>query len=265
LTPDADTDPLNCAAEVCTLTVAPEINSTLTDGTYNWTAFADNGFDVSEAANASFGFKINTGDINLLVNGSFETLDVEGKPNVLPWTVKNATGDKAKCDKEGKPAGARTGVCAFRFKGGVGEASKLTQTVSDNPVFSVVGVGVGDTVFAEAFVNTLAEAPGKLTLKVKYVTPTAGANGDGKDKISVDLAPTADIYTAFSTTPLVLADAVTSVKVSISFKGIAGKMLVDDVTFTREGLDITVGLTNRGGGLLELPKPQPGLSTQGGQ
>ncbi|MBC8100536.1 MAG: hypothetical protein H7Y11_13925, partial [Armatimonadetes bacterium] len=91
LTPDADTDPLNCAAEVCTLTVAPAINSTLTDGTYNWTAFADNGFDITEAANASFGFKINTGDINLLVNGGFETLDVEGKPNVLPWTVKNAT------------------------------------------------------------------------------------------------------------------------------------------------------------------------------
>ncbi|HEX2619997.1 MAG TPA: ExeM/NucH family extracellular endonuclease, partial [Phototrophicaceae bacterium] len=50
----------------------------------------------------------------LLVNGGFEAKTGNGKPDLTPWTLKNAVGDKIKCDV----TIAFEGTCAFLFKGG---------------------------------------------------------------------------------------------------------------------------------------------------
>ncbi|MBC8098732.1 MAG: S8 family serine peptidase, partial [Armatimonadetes bacterium] len=65
----------------------------------------------------------------LIDNGGFELLGSDGKPNLTPWTIANASSDQGKCNKAGKPPVANTGNCAYRSKGREGENSKLSQIV----------------------------------------------------------------------------------------------------------------------------------------
>lgn len=249
LTPAADTDALTCADGTCTLTVDATTQAELTDGTYAWTVFADNGFDTTEASNAAYLFKVNTGDIELLVNGSFEAAGAkENAP--ADWTVKNKSGDKRKVDAEV----ANSGIAYFSFKGKPGENAKLTQKVSDNSAFGSVALSEGDTLTAQVFINTEVANPGKLIVKIKYADPTAGANGKGKDKLVVNLTGTTG-YQAFGDT-ITIDDTVTKLVFIVGYTSTSGKMSVDDASLVRSGLTNT---TRSDGGSV-LPLPPSGLT-----
>jgi subtilisin family serine protease len=225
LTAAADSDPLTCDTSVCTLTVGAAEQALLTDGFYSWTVIALSNVDV-EASNAPFTFRVNTGDVDLLVNGGFEEAG-DSAGDALNWDVKNKSGDKRKED----PTKAYSGNAFFQFKGKAGENSKLQQKVESNPLFMQVGVGEGDVLNGSVFVNTEIAAPGKLTIKVKYEDATAGTNGDGKDKVVIDLAATTGYQEV--TASLTAADTVTKLRFVINFKSTSGKMLVDEASLIR--------------------------------
>jgi hypothetical protein len=231
LTPAADADPLTCDV-VCTLTVDASVQALLTDGQYAWTVFAANAFGETEASNAPFFFTVNTGNLNLIVNGGFESQDAEGKPVLDPWTPKNVAGDKIKCNKDKDGDGtidkivAFAGNCAFQFKGAAGENSKIQQS----PAFAGL-VNQGDTLTFSLYANTKLPAAGKIAaVKIKYVEADAGAGGEGKDKIEIVLnAPTAnENYELFSGS-LVVDGTINKLKVQVRNKNTSGKFFVDEV------------------------------------
>jgi hypothetical protein len=103
----------------------------------------------------------------LLVNGGFENGD-DG------WTVKNAAGDKVKCNKEGKNL-AHSGNCGWRFKGGADENTKLQQTITS-------GLEAGDTLTLSGFVRIYEGTAGKVKVIIKYLDQTVP-----KSKITVEI------------------------------------------------------------------------------
>jgi hypothetical protein len=101
--------------------------------------------------------------MELVENGGFEATDLRA-PVLDPWTVKNGVGDKSKCNKDKDGDGvpdkffSHTGECAFRFKGGAGENSKLTQIID----ISGVMFSSGDTLDLLAYIDAGSAATGKV-------------------------------------------------------------------------------------------------------
>jgi M6 family metalloprotease-like protein len=155
----------------------------------------------------------------LVENGGFELKDGTGSADLTPWTVKNPTSDKIKCNKS--KIIALAGACAFQFKGGVGENSKLVQTVDLTGITLVSG----DTLDLLVYTNTNIADAGKLKLRVKYTdtTPT------GKITESV-LAN--GVYNSINQTLVIGSSAVSKIKVQIDFKGASGKLYVDVVSLS---------------------------------
>lgn len=148
----------------------------------------------------------------LVVNGGFED-------QLNGWTLKNAVGDKVKCDSETKIV-AYEGICAFKFKGGAGENSKLQQvlTVSGTPA-------ADDTIDLSAYLNAKKETvSGKMKLVVKY--------GDGSSSKSIaTFAPSLEGYILIAGDQIVLTSAdVSKVKLIISHKSPNGKAYLDAVS-----------------------------------
>ncbi|MBC8099305.1 MAG: alpha amylase N-terminal ig-like domain-containing protein [Armatimonadetes bacterium] len=176
--------------------------------------------------------------IELLLNSDFET---DANADKLPdsWTGKNLTGDKQKCNKPEKVI-ANTGECAFQFKGGLGEISQLRQTV-DLTAFTFA---TGDTLTLIGANYPKGTVNAKITLQAKYLDATE------KTKVSLELATEAADYQSF-TLSLVLASGSSNlgqIRVQISNKALAGKLLVDSFSLTNEG-------SARGTGLISLPQP----------
>jgi hypothetical protein len=158
----------------------------------------------------------------LLENGGFEAQDL------TPWTIKNATGDKLKCNKDKDGNGipdkivAHTGDCAFMFKGFAGENSKLSQTVD----LTGLPFASGDTLQLNVFVKgSSAATTARIKLRVKYTdeTPTG--------KLNVDILQTAD-YAPLSGSLDVESAAVGKIKFQIDHKGASGKVYIDDAALT---------------------------------
>jgi hypothetical protein len=224
-------DACDTTAGVCTLPLTSSEHMLLTDGQYAWTVVAINNDGDTEASNAPFLFTVNTAPILLVVNGGFESKDEDGDPDLLPWEGKNVTGDKIKCNKDSDGDGtidkifAFSGECAFQFKGGVGENSKIQQNLDATQVFA------GDTLTFSAYINTKITGAGNVALlKLKYSDPTAGEGGKGKDKLqlAVDTPTANDTYQFFSNTILV-DDNVTKAKVILRNRSTSGKLFFDDV------------------------------------
>jgi len=100
----------------------------------------------------------------------------------------------------------------------------------------------GDTLTANVYVNTSQDNAGTLMVKVKYNEPTAGQNGNGKDKLNVPIVATTD-YQAFTGT-LNVAGSVKHVKFMIKFKKQSGKMFVDDASLIREGVEVSAAFSD---------------------
>lgn len=151
---------------------------------------------------------------NLIRNGGMEAATDNGS---LPddWAFKNLTKDKLKCDNPAKNKFfAYAGNCAFMFKGGPGEVSKLTQTYT--PTASLSG-----TLSTELYTQGSNEAVnGKFTVKVFY------SNG-GKAKLKVSVLPSAS-YTRRTGT-LKLNGSVTKIKFILANSSTGGKVFIDNV------------------------------------
>ncbi|MBC8098088.1 MAG: hypothetical protein H7Y11_01480, partial [Armatimonadetes bacterium] len=256
LTPNTDADGLVCSTTVCTFTLSAELKALLSTGTYAWTALAASpGGQESEATNAAFMFSVNPGDLALLLNGGFE-LDAEADKIPDGWLGKNLTGDKRKCNKPGKVI-AYEGECAFEFKGVAGEASKLQQKLT------IDGLGLvnGDVLVITSYTQgkeALADV-GSITLKVKYVNTTLPA-----DKLKQTLAGGTYAYDE-SSGELTVDGEVDSVKVTLGYTGITGKLQIDGMSVTLKGNSTRLGILTSAGdsGLIPLPAPvQPGLLPQ---
>lgn len=166
-------------------------------------------------------------DVNTITNGGFEA-------ELAPWVVKAGVGDKVKCNKAGKPV-TTMGVCAFMFKGGTGENSKLEQTAD------LTGITFADTDMLDlsAWVKaTNPAASGKLKVRVKYTDDTKTG------KIDMNIVPNADNTELMGSYVLQSAN-VSKIKVQISHKSAAGKVYIDEVS-----LVYTAGT---GSNLLPLP------------
>ncbi|MBK9122987.1 MAG: hypothetical protein IPM16_07660 [Chloroflexi bacterium] len=223
LTPATDGDGLTCNFETRICTYEPTVGelAALSEGTFAWTVFAVSpGGNPRESSMGAITFRINTGDIEMLVNGGFEEKDpVTGA--AIGWTVENSTGDTVKCNKPGKTF-TNFGECAFRFKGGVGESSKLVQLVYD----SLWNMTTGDVIQLEGILNAAALTEGDIVvqLKVAYVD-----GGLPKDKAKYK--PPTGVYVDQAMAPLsiVIDGAVAEITVQIKHKADSGKIYLDEL------------------------------------
>jgi hypothetical protein len=156
--------------------------------------------------------------IELLGNGDFESQAASAR-DLTPWTLKNPSGDKIKCNKETKII-ANTGECAFMLRGAVGELTSLTQKVAvESFTFAP-----DETLTLIAYVNAKGVPQGKFKLRVKYVDTTLPTG-----KLNLDLIQT-DGYELLSGDVTLLDDEVASIKLTISHRTPSGKVYVDTIS-----------------------------------
>jgi hypothetical protein len=153
--------------------------------------------------------------VELLMNGSFEDA-ASGIPD--GWTPKNATSDKQKCNKLGKII-AFEGECAYQFKGSLNENSKLQQVVD----LSGVIISAGDTLTLSGYVHAKGTVKASVKVRVSY------ASLDEKGKITVKLNTPTTGYQPLSSSPLLITDDVTGVKVQLANQSPSGKILFDAI------------------------------------
>ena len=156
--------------------------------------------------------------VELLINGGFEN-------NATGWTVKNATGDKVKCNKPTKTF-AYSGNCAWRFKGGPGENAKIQQIITS-------GVTSGDVLKLGGYVNAGGAVSGKLKLVVTYadgVTP--------KGKLTINLtSPTSGYVPLSSLQPALtvnVAAPVEKIKLMVKNSSTSGKVYIDTLSLSAQ-------------------------------
>jgi hypothetical protein len=237
MTAASDSDTLTCTDGVCSYTFTEQQSDLAAEaGVYEWSVTAANGmFETVNALNNPFFYILlePTPDVTptasvgteLLSNGGFEARDAAEKPILSPWTIKNATGDKIKCNKDKDGDGtldkiyANNGDCGFVFKGGAGENSKIQQ----NGNLSSITPAAGDGLNVQMFLNTSVSVDGKIKVVVKYT------DGTTKSKITEAIEATTGYQSVGGNTTLASA-AVEKIKVSIGFKGTSGKVLLDDVS-----------------------------------
>ncbi|MBK8134532.1 MAG: Ig-like domain-containing protein [Chloroflexi bacterium] len=186
----------------------------------------------------SFDFK--TEYLELLDNGGFEESDVRG---LTPWIVTNGTGDKVLCNPRPVAVPVVSGVCAFRFKGSVTEASVLSQVVNVTGVPFVLG----DEVILGAYHSNLTVSKIKTILEIRYADAETAL-------IKLKGIPTSG-YQYFASPTVVLDSAnVTRIRVKFKHTSTTGKAWIDDVTLMlRQGDARAIPESNQ-------PSPLPGIA-----
>ncbi|MBC8100013.1 MAG: hypothetical protein H7Y11_11270 [Armatimonadetes bacterium] len=178
--------------------------------------------------------------VELLTNGGFESKLTDGKPDLLPWAGIGLVGDKIKCNKPGKVI-ARSGDCAFKFKGSETEASKIRQDVN----LAGFSFQLFDELDMRVFIRATSETTaGKVKLTVKY------GDGTPKGKVSFDLLQTS-AYTRFGGVYTLLSTNLTRIRVQVSYRAISGKIYADDASLLKYSNLRQVEVQ---GGLLPLPR-----------
>ena len=153
-------------------------------------------------------------EFELLTDGGFES-------SAISWTIKNVTGDKVKCNKDGKIV-ARSGNCAWQFKGVEGENARLQQTM--------VSPQATDTLTLSGYVNAKGMVSSKIKVVVKYTDPATP-----KSKITVNVSSaTGGAYVPLnSIQPELMTDVVSAVdklKITVRNSGTSGKVFYDDLS-----------------------------------
>ena len=231
-----------CDATGCT--VAADLSS-FGDGMYSWTVVANNTKGKVEASNGSFMLRVQTGSVELLENGSFET-QAAASNAPADWGLSNASKDKLKCNKileDGTvKIKAYEGNCAFMFKGSVGERSKLkqVQNVGD------MNIGPADTLtFSGAFKGNKESVNGVIKVQVRY---TDLSIPNSKQNVRFDLTTGYEAFTPLIFTP---EGDVSKVKVVIKHTSPTGKVFVDGLSLI---LNESAVLTPIDDGLLPPPE-----------
>lgn len=148
-------------------------------------------------------------EFELLTNGGFET-------GITGWTVSGGSSDKVRCN--GAKIIAHEGDCAFVFKGGPGENSRLT------PIITASGVETGDRLQFQLFYRGKGGAVnGTVKLRVKY----AGATPTGKLNAALIAS---DGYVEVLETIEFASAEVSKIKLQISHRSASGKLYVDAVS-----------------------------------
>lgn len=147
-------------------------------------------------------------DGNRLLNVGFED-------GTTGWKIMSTGGDGVMC-KAGLSA---VGACAFRFKGNVGEKSKLRQPV----IFAPGDIQAGDIVtLSFSVLADDAVSDGLARLRLVY---TDGTTGDAQTSFT----PTGGAY-APQSLAVTAEKPVQSARVLFTYRGITGKVFLDDVT-----------------------------------
>lgn len=237
LTPEADGDGLTCDFDGRTCTYVPtgSERTAMAKGRYTWTVFAESpGGQRTEASNGALRLRVNTGDIELLVNGGFEA---DANNDKIPdgWTVAGATKDKRRCNK---PTVTITtfGNCAFMFKGSAAENSTLTQKIMDTGY----GMGAGDAIRVLGKAQATALPAGvQVKLAVKYVN-----NAFPKDKATINIPAGDYAFSAIPQNELNIDGPVHKITVKVINRAKSGKVMLDDFSLLLLGPDTPRGITN---------------------
>lgn len=237
-----------CVSGVCTYIADP---SDFDSGKYAWTVVADGvGAADVEASNGGIVFMVNVGDIEMVVNGGFETAGATaGKP--ANWKGLRLTNDKRACTAKGNGSN-----CALTFTGGGVPANPLfKQTLNFTP-YVIVG---GESLTISADVYASKTAPGAVVvLNIVYLDTTAGVNNNGKDKFVINpTGLTVNTYTSL-TTNAVLDGDVKKATLIVQYRQPNGKLRVDNVSVLLTG-DVAPRTDTRAGGVLPLPTAPDGF------
>lgn len=205
-----------CSSGVCTASLDV---TALEDGTYSWTVVANGEI---EAENAPFLFTVNTGAIEVINNGGFETQGASAA-NAEGWTRINFGGDKRKCGGVGD-----TSDCAFMVKGGKNEQSVLRQNI-DPTRLAQLAIQADDTLLLSARVKSNnVKAGAQVRVRLTYIS--------GKvESFKFPLpATTGGAYADLATTPMKPDEAVKKIRVEVRYINPAatGKFWIDDVQLT---------------------------------
>ncbi|MCU0498469.1 MAG: hypothetical protein MUF87_14050 [Anaerolineae bacterium] len=249
LTPDADADALECTPNVCTYTAPSAVTTVLSSGQYSWTVRAESPAGTpTEASNGPYVFILNTGAINILVNGGFEE-DInpaDGLPD--GWTFSGLTGDRRRCNTATSTV-ALEGNCAFNFVNAAGENSAVSQTVN----FAPYNLVAGDVLTLSAQVRTRNMTSGaQIRLTVTYANTALP-----QDRVSVTIPTGTQAYTPLPNGSITLDGIPASVRVQILNNATAGQIFMDDVRLT---LTSGAPVRNPHPGMPEIPGliPMPG-------
>ncbi len=158
-------------------------------------------------------------------NNSFEQAGPSPKVPAF-WTGSGlGSKDRRRCDLSSSNR-ALSGFCIFEFKGAPGKAARLIYPSA------FVMQTAGKTLYLSGAVRAKnAVVGGKLIAKITYVGPTAGPNGNGKDKLKVAIPAGTYAYQWLSVSKPA-ADNIQSLKVVILYAGASGTVRVDGVDFT---------------------------------
>jgi hypothetical protein len=189
---------------------------------------------------------------NILLNPGMEiaqttpTLD-EKIP--ADWTQTTPTGDRRRCNTDTKIF-ARTGNCAYRFKGSSTENSRLTQNVP------IDQVALGDTLKLDGWILTTGTRVNvRFLLRVHYFDGTSARIKLTVKVVTTDykqLAPILDDETANGINTLQIDKTLRVSPHPLTFeirnRGLNGKVLIDD-------LQLTVLKTGIGRDSADIPLP----------
>ncbi|MBC8170956.1 MAG: hypothetical protein H7X77_04775 [Anaerolineae bacterium] len=158
----------------------------------------------------------------LLVNRGFEAVDVNNNADLTPWKLKNSVKDKIKCNTATKEI-AHTGLCAFMFKGGVDESSKLFQQLDLTGLTFTATEKLNLSLFVNA---KKATSTGKIKLVVKY------SDGSEAGKLNLNLVTTVG-YEVLADNYTLISGAISKIKLQVKHSSPDGKVYVDDVSLVQ--------------------------------
>lgn len=198
------------------------------------TAYADGAvhklrFDYSKPAG---GFAdLNLDDVELYKGQAIYVDNPGFESPSSSWLVSYSTGDKIVC-RTAAPMLSYHGNCAFRFKGGVGENSKLKQSFSllRSVPAAASRAPLAYAAYLGAFVNAPPTVSGAMTLKLTLNDGSrlkAKATLSGNNSYEWMQTP----FISYSSTKWI-----TTVSIKVSHKSQSGKTFLDDVEIFQSGV-----------------------------
>ncbi len=156
-----------------------------------------------------------------ILNGGFEIdADQDGKPD--GWKLNKAI---YFCDTAANITRGLTGKCSVQLKSGA--KVRQTLTTSGSVAGQVLTLG-----FEANGKNVPAGAT--VTLDVTYLSPTAGANGNGHDILVVSLSSGSFVLPLGEQGSFSLADTVTAFTLRASYPLGVGNLRIDSISLTLE-------------------------------
>lgn len=180
-----------------------------------------------------------TSVIELVDNSGFENTQTNGKPAISPWKVVNGAGDKIYCEPSTRNISVHFGRCAFMFKGGTGESTKLIQTVSAvniETLNNTLNAGNGFIFISNFHVLSESDAT-RLTYKAivtlsdnSSLSVTIPHTGNTNDATRNAMWASKPSYGTIRLTPYNNV-RIKNIKIIMTNKSSAGKAYIDQVNF----------------------------------